>query len=114
MKRKLVNICMIVLLILDPWIVSLIHCEILTAKYSSDELIAVCEENDMIGEVDTLKVLEQEPLLLKVYVKNEQGGHVMWLEEHLSMPQKQWKVVYWWVIWSKEGSANEIIWPYIR
>lgn len=100
---------------LDPWLVSLIRCEILTAKFNGNELISVCEENNMIGEIDTLKVLEKNPFFfLKVYVRNEQGGHVMLLEKDMNTIQKQWKIAYWWTVWSKYGSADGFIWPYIR
>lgn len=114
MRKKSAIVCVIILLVLEPWLVSLIHCEILTAKFSSNELIAVCEENNMIGEIDTLKVLEKNPFFLKVYVKNEQGGHVMLLEKSMNTIEESWKIVYWWTIWSKQGSADGFIWPYIR
>lgn len=114
MRKRIAIICVVVLLILDPWIASLIHCEILTAKFGDDELIAACEENDMIGEIDTLKVLERNPYFLKVYVKNAQGGHVMLLEKNMNTPEKNWRIAYWWTIWSRQGSASEFVWPYIR
>ena len=113
MKKKLVIISIILLLILEPWIVSLIHCEILTAIYGSDEVLAACMENSMIGEIETLKVLEKEPYYLKVYVKDENGGNIMILEEQLNASQP-WREIYWWTVWSYYGSADGIIWPYIR
>ena len=82
MKKKAQIAVVLIMLILEPWIASLTYCEILTAKFSNSDLVTVCESNDMIGSIDTLKVLEKNPRYLKVYVRNKQGGHVMLLENN--------------------------------
>lgn len=114
MKKKGRIALVIILLILEPWIASLTYCEILTAKFASSDLLAACEANNMIGAIDTLKVLERNPLFLKVYVRNKEGGHVMILENNGNAPYGQWEVKGWWTVWAKHGNADELIWPYIR
>lgn len=114
MKKKGWIAAVIILLILEPWITSLTYCEILTAKFGNDDLVRVCESNKMIGAIDTLKVLEKNPLFLKVYVRNMEGGHVMLLENNENAPYGQWEVKGWWTIWAKHGSADGFIWPYVR
>ena len=114
MKKKAQIAVVLIMLILEPWIASLTYCEILTAKFSNRDLVTVCESNDMIGSIDTLKVLEKNPRYLKVYVRNKQGGHVMLLENNKNASYEQWKVKDWWTIWAKHGSADGFIWPYIR
>lgn len=114
MKRKVQIAFAIVLLVLSPWIVSLVRCEVLTAKYADNEVVAACESNNMIGKIDTLKVLERKPLFLKVYVRNGQGGHVMLLEKEMDTDRERWKVGQWQTIWAKHGSADGFVWPYIR
>ena len=114
MKRKTQIAVVLIMLILEPWIASLTYCEILTAKFSNSDLVTVCESNNMIGSIDTLKVLEKNPWYLKVYVRNKQGGHVMLLENNKNASYEQWEVKDWWTIWAKHGSADGFIWPYIR
>lgn len=111
MKKKGWIAVVIILMILEPWIASLTYCEILTAKFCNDDLVTVCESNKMIGAIDALKVLEKNPLFLKAYVRNKEGGHVMLLENN---ENGKWEVKGWWTIWAKHGSADGLIWPYIR
>lgn len=100
---------------LTMWSISIIHCEIQTRKYTDEYLLEACNSNNMIGHLDTLKVLDYEPYsYCKVYGKTRNTGHIFILLYNGSIEQPSWTVVYWNTIWSDEGSASGFVYPYIR
>ena len=99
----------IILVFFIVWGASLIKCEILTNKYS-EELEYAHTENTMLGKIEFFKILECNGEKAKVYYvcDNNTVGHVLEFEKQ----NDAWKESNWETIWSKQGSADEMIWPY--
>ena len=83
--------------------------EILTAKYY-DIFQDAYKSNTMLGEMDSFKVLEYDGATAKVYYisKNKTSGDVL----SFANVDGAWEETYWETIWSKSGSASDVIWPY--
>lgn len=98
-----------VLVFLVVWGASLLKCEILTNKYY-DELEYAHVENTMLDKVDYLKVLKCDGEIAEVYYvcENDTVGNVLKYQKE----NDQWKETEWNTIWSKQGSADEMLWPY--
>ena len=98
-----------VLLFLVVWGASLLKCESLTNKYSA-ELEYAHIENTMIGKINFFKVLECDGETAEVYYvcDNNTIGNVLKYQKE----NNQWKETSWDCIWSKQGNADEMIWPY--
>ena len=123
MKRAL--FCFLVL-ILCIWFVPFMRCEVLTMKYGNDEFLRLCNEcfSTMVGECDTLKVLAYRDMeFCRVYCRNRTCGLIFELKYDPSRIQMKtdktelspsgWYVSEWDLRWSDEGSASEIVYPYI-
>ncbi len=112
--KKIMVICAIVFALSMPWIASIIHCEILTAKYSDEYLLDACN-NNMVGRLDTLKILDYKPYsYCKAYGKTNESGNLFILIYDGYIGQPSWNAVYWDTIWSKTGNADGFVYPYIR
>ena len=112
--KKIARLCLILFIILEPWIVTLIHCEILSAKYYDESLLEACNTNGMV-EVDTIKILDYKPFsYCKVYGKSTDTGNIFILLYDHENDDTEWEVVHWDTVWSKSGSADGFVWPYIR
>lgn len=101
-------ICFLALAIIVQSI-ALIRCEILTRQYDSDFQQA-WKANTMLGEMEYFKVLECDGVEAKVYYVStgmEMANVLSFQKNH-----GKWEEVGWETIWSKSGSASEIIWPY--
>lgn len=113
--KKTILIGLIFVMLVEPWFVSLLYCELLTAKHYDTDLYEACNANSMVGEIETLKILEYKPFsYCKVYGKSDEMGNVFMLTYAHDNDQSQWEVIYWDTIWSKNGNANGFVWPYIR
>ena len=99
----------IVLVFLVVWGASLLKCEILTNKYS-EELKYAHTENTMLGKIESYKVLECDGEKARVYYACDYNtvGHILELEKQ----NNEWKETKWETVWSKQGSADEMMWPY--
>ena len=99
----------IVLLFLVVWGASLLKCEILTNRYH-DELEYAHVENTMIGKINSFKVLKCDGETAEVYYvcDNNTVGNVLEYQKE----NGEWKEIGWNTIWSKQGSADEMLWPY--
>lgn len=109
MKKFLLKVIIVVLFI---WVISILKCEILTWQYGS-QFETAYRENTMMGDVDYLKVLEYSESSARVYYvsKNRSGGDVLIFSKQNGL----WKYDKWeQTVWSKTGSADGFIWPYIR
>ena len=114
MKKRMILVLVLILL-LEPWIVSLVHCELLTAKYADAHMLEAINAYQAYVEIDTLKVLDYKPhSYCRVYGKSEEAGNVFILTYDLGENQNNWNVVHWDTVWSKTGSADGFIWPYMR
>ena len=114
-KNKRILILVIMVVLIEPWIICILHCEVLTYRYASNEIIQTI--NEYIGEddLDQIKLLEFKDLsYCIVYAKNDNSGHKFILLYNMHNDIHKWRVVYWETVWSKSGSADEYIWPYLR
>lgn len=99
----------IVLVFLVVWVASLLKCEVLTNKYY-DELEYAHLENTMIGDVDSFKILDCNGEKAEIYYlcNDNTASFVLRFEKQ----NNEWKEISWDCIWSKQGSADKIIWPF--
>lgn len=101
----------IVLGLVITYMFSLVKCEILTQRHY-DEFKDAYKQNTMLGEVEFFKVLEYETCsVAKVYYisKDKAGGNVL----TFAYEDGKWNEVYWNTIWSKTGSADDVVYPYL-
>lgn len=98
----------IVACILVVWLVSLIKCECLTYKYRA-EFEGAYESNPMITDVKYFKVLNCDGELAEVYYISEDCGDVLVFKNI----NGSWEEIGWRTVWSKRGSASDVMWPYL-
>jgi hypothetical protein len=91
------------------WIGAIAKCEILTFQHQK-EFYGLEETTNMISKADSLKVLNYTSLSANVYYKNYYGGNVL----RFIRQDDGWVLNGWNTVWSKMGSADGFIWPYIR
>lgn len=100
------------ILLMSIWGISILKCEILTYHFGK-QFEGVYQENTMIGEIEYLKVLNYSNDFARVYFvsKNRTCGNVL----TFSKQGDGWMYDGWEkTVWSKQGSADGFIWPYIR
>ena len=99
----------VIAILLLIWGISLIKCEILTAKYY-DDFSDAYKQNTMLGEMEYFKVLRCDGKTAEVYYveKNMSTGTVLTFEKQ----NGAWVETYWDCIWSDSGSASNVIYPY--
>ena len=91
------------------WGIAILKCEILTYKYGY-QFNTIYQENTMIGEIEYFKVLEYSDTYARVYYVSKNSGNVL----TFSKKSGEWKYDKWeQTVWSKTGSADDFIWPYI-
>lgn len=64
----------------------------------------------MLSEPERVKVLRYSEQKASVYYVGEAGGTVLAFDKQ----EDSWILSEWEACWSKTGSADDIIWPYIR
>ena len=110
-KRKYItrSFIFVLFILLVLQMSAVIKIEILTAKYY-DIFQDAYKSNTMLGEMDSFKVLEYDGATAKVYYisKNKTSGDVL----SFANVDGAWEETYWETIWSKSGSASDVIWPY--
>ena len=110
-KRKYIkkSFIFVLFILLVLQMSAVIKIEILTAKYY-DIFQDAYKSNTMLGEMDSFKVLEYDGATAKVYYisKNKTSGDVLSFANVVGA----WEETYWETIWSKSGSASDVIWPY--
>lgn len=85
------------------------RCEILTLLHGH-EFKDAYKEDTMLREQSNWKVLDYSATYARGYYVDEQGGDIL----EFTRQGDQWAFAKWETIWSKTGSADEIMWPYIR
>ena len=101
-----------VLSVFSIWGLTVLKCEILTFQHGK-EFVEVYKENAMMGEIDGLKVLNYSDKFARVYFisKNRMSGDVLTFTRN----SEKWTYESWeQTVWSKTGSADGFVWPYIR
>lgn len=96
--------------ILMFWISDIIKCEILTMKYGA-EFDEEYVQTNMISSIDYFKIISYKENIAKIYYvsKNVSGNLVMF-----EKCGESWCIRNWETVWSKSGSADGFILPYIR
>ena len=109
LKSKKFWTIIIILLILSPWLVSLIKCNVLTLLHGSEFKGRELETN-MLAESDYLRVLEYSENNAKVYYVDRDGvGSVLTFNK----ADDEWVFESWDTLWSAAGgNADNVIWPY--
>jgi hypothetical protein len=112
-KRVTERIIAIVLLafviFLCIWAVSIIRCEILTALRGNEFTYGYKQTNMLDGEMDQLKVLDYSDTTARVYYIDWRGGDIL----HFTKKGAEWVYDGWETVWSKTGTADDVIWPYL-
>ena len=110
MKKHRIPVFLVIILVLCAvWGISLIKCEILTHSHA-DEFMDGWEQTGILSEPERVKVLQYSKQRASVYYVDEEGGSVLAFEKQDGC----WILSEWEACWSKTGSADDIIWPYIR
>jgi hypothetical protein len=90
--------------------VAIIRCEILTSVYGK-EFIGLDRQTNMLAGGRTVKVLNYSDNSARVYYNDRFGGDILIFEKK----NGEWKLAVWErTVWSKYGSADDFMWPYIR
>ena len=84
----------------------MVHCEILTFLHR--EMLEETDEINLPIEVNYYKVLKYSETHAKIYAKDAYSGHVL----EFARQDGKWDFEGWDTIWSKTGSADDIMWPY--
>ena len=109
--KEIIKLLSLILFVV--WIFSIARCETLTRKYGHEFEEAKTQAN-MLPECKTFKVLEySDTYAVGYYVTVERAaGAKLYFERANS--QEAWQLSTWEAVWSKHGSAEGIMWPYIR
>lgn len=95
------------------WVFSFMKCEIMTLKYGK-EFIGLDRQTEWLDPVTSLKVLVYSKKKARVYYKDKFGGYLLEVckdgNKWVFSNNNKWLVA----VWSKQGSADGFIWPYIR
>lgn len=108
MKKALLIIISIVSLILIFWTGSIIKCEIITSFHGNEFLV--------FGEVNTaskFKIITYKDTFARLYCVNFNGtnGSVHnFIKKDNVWVYNEWERA----VWAKFGTADGIVWPYIR
>lgn len=113
MKRMKRLLLLVVAVVLASWLLSLGICEFNTWKYGADFKELPNEIDSMIGGVSTYKIISYSDKVSRVYYV-DQDRHTGNLFK-FSNKDGEWRFEQWErTVWSKTGSADGFIWPYVR
>ena len=111
--RRYIAICFacIIILCIVCWLLSIVKCEILTYKYG-EEFDQLWKEETMLINPEYWKVLKYRNNEASVYyvAPEGKGGTVLFFIRD----EGEWKISGWGPGWSKYGTADDLIWPYMR
>ena len=108
-KKPLLILTVALALLILFWVGSVVYCEALTARYG-EEFANAAEDIAQIVKVDQWKVLSYSENYAKIYYTSDYGGTVIsYVRE-----DGDWDYLDWEADWSIDGSADDLIWPYIR
>jgi hypothetical protein len=92
------------------WIASIIKCEILTYRYWK-EFEGLEQSTNMLKKSETIKVLDYSKVSARIYYKDREGGDIL----KFNKQDGRWVFDKWErTVWSRTGSADGFMWPYIR
>jgi hypothetical protein len=112
MKR--ISIIALVMVIAFPifiWGAAITRCEILSFQHWKEFEGLGEKSTNMISKAETVKVLEYNNMSARIYYKNYYGGNIL----RFIKQDEKWVFTKWEkTVWSRTGSADDFIWPYIR
>lgn len=112
MKKLKIILLLIIACPILFWGASYARCELLTYQHGQ-EFETLYKANNMIGEQEYLKVLDYSDASARIYYVsiNGYGGNILKFVKN----DGKWVYDSWErVVWSKYGSADGFVWPYIR
>ena len=110
MKKVLKVLLIVTICFLIIWISALLKCEYLTQKYYDDFEYAYTA-NTMLGDMEYFKVLSCDGKYAEVYYVSKDMFCANIL--YFSNVSGEWlETTTYNTIWSSQGSASEVIWPY--
>jgi hypothetical protein len=110
--KKVVTIVLIIAItcFVIFWTLSIIKCENLTSQYGK-EFEGLEESTNMLKESETVKVLNYSNMTARVYYKDREGGDILrFIKQDGKWVLDKWEKT----VWSRTGSADGFMWPYIR
>lgn len=111
MKRKIViSIILLFSLFILLWGSSLIYCETLTHKHGN-KFSSLYHQTNVLNNIDYLKVICYQNKFAKIYYVSEgESGSIIEFEQK----ESGWEILGWKTVWSRHGSADGFVWPYVR
>jgi hypothetical protein len=91
------------------WSISIVKCEFLTSKHGK-EFVGLELQTNLLDQAEILKVLHYSEITATVYYKDIYGGNILEFRKENNV----WILNRWITVWSKQGSADGFMWPYIR
>lgn len=110
MKKIKIIVLVILASIILFWIIALLRCEILTLRYE-EQFKEAYMQTGMISSIVDMKVLDFEDESASIYYICEGGTWSSRVE--FVRNASGWQMTSWDCIWSRFGSANNVVWPYI-
>lgn len=110
-KKWIVMIVLVAILIgsIGFWGVSILKCESLTADHKA-EFQEASTEIAGVMRFDDWKVLKYGDGYAEVYYYADGGGAVISYDKI----NGEWTERDWEAVWSATGTADDVVWPYIR
>lgn len=109
-RRMPLYLCLLAaVLFLLIWGTALIRCEVLTYRHY-DDFAHAHESNTMLGEIAYFKVLDCDKETAEVYYVSE--GNTVGSVLEFQKTDDGWTEKSWRTVWSKNGSASDVVWPY--
>lgn len=109
-KRSAIILLIIFFSIPFIWLVSLIRCEVLT-RLHGNEFLNIHKETNMLDEIEFLRVLDYTKSRAQIYYAgaDKSSGDIVGFVRCGDI----WEFNEWETVWSSQGSADGIIWPYL-
>lgn len=113
LRKNIKNVVLLLLVIfLCIWLGAVAKCEYLTIRYG-DQFQDAYRKYTMLSRPDYMKILEYgDDRAVVYYVKRGAGGDTLIFER--DDEQSDWEFISWITVWSRSGSADDFVWPYIR
>ena len=101
---------LVICIFITNWVIAIIKCERLTSLYGK-EFIGLDRQTNMLAGANTVKVLNYTDNFARVYYRDTFGGDILIFQKK----NGKWELSVWErTVWSKHGSADDFMWPYIR
>ena len=110
MKRIFVIVLIVIVACLITfWGISIAQCEILTFQHGH-EFEGMEETTNMLSKADYFKVLSYSDSNARVFYKSYYNSNIL----EFMLQDGEWVLGNWQTVWSRSGSADDFMWPYIR